>query len=74
MPARVGLAHHAVGALVMRYTACHGDAEELGYDIDLLAARYVARPGCVRAGRPHRRRVQAPIGRRERNRRRAHNR
>ncbi|MYS82539.1 short-chain fatty acyl-CoA regulator family protein [Embleya scabrispora] len=38
--ARVGLAHYAAGALVMPYTAFHRDAEELRYDIDLLAARY----------------------------------
>ncbi|UGQ11707.1 short-chain fatty acyl-CoA regulator family protein [Yinghuangia sp. ASG 101] len=38
--ARVGLAHYCAGALVMPYTAFHRDAEELRYDIDLLAARY----------------------------------
>ncbi|MGW1126042.1 short-chain fatty acyl-CoA regulator family protein [Streptomyces sp. NPDC002526] len=38
--ARIGLANYFAGALLMPYTAFHTAAEELGYDIELLSARF----------------------------------
>ncbi|MGQ4512957.1 short-chain fatty acyl-CoA regulator family protein [Streptomyces sp. DW26H14] len=38
--ARIGLATYFAGALLMPYTVFHTAAEELGYDIELLQARF----------------------------------
>ncbi|MEU2731047.1 short-chain fatty acyl-CoA regulator family protein [Streptomyces griseoviridis] len=38
--ARIGLANYFAGALLMPYTAFHSAAEEVGYDIELLSARF----------------------------------
>ncbi|HBF80888.1 MAG TPA: Cro/Cl family transcriptional regulator [Streptomyces sp.] len=38
--ARIGLANYFAGALLMPYTAFHTVAEEVGYDIELLSARF----------------------------------
>ncbi|MBB5121049.1 Cro/Cl family transcriptional regulator [Streptomyces eurocidicus] len=38
--ARIGLADYFAGALLMPYTAFHAAAEELGYDVELLQARF----------------------------------
>lgn len=38
--ARIGLANYFAGALLMPYTAFHEAAEEAGYDIELLSARF----------------------------------
>ncbi|MFG3258455.1 short-chain fatty acyl-CoA regulator family protein [Streptomyces sp. NPDC048172] len=38
--ARIGLANYFAGALLMPYTAFHTAAEESGYDIELLQARF----------------------------------
>jgi XRE family transcriptional regulator, fatty acid utilization regulator len=38
--ARIGLANYFAGALLMPYSAFHQAAEEAGYDIELLSARF----------------------------------
>ncbi|MFG3530882.1 short-chain fatty acyl-CoA regulator family protein [Streptomyces sp. NPDC047917] len=38
--ARIGLANYFAGALLMPYTAFHEAAERVGYDIELLSARF----------------------------------
>ncbi|WP_018546149.1 short-chain fatty acyl-CoA regulator family protein [Streptomyces sp. LaPpAH-108] len=38
--ARIGLANYFAGALLLPYTAFHATAEEMGYDIELLSARF----------------------------------
>ncbi|MEU3708616.1 short-chain fatty acyl-CoA regulator family protein [Streptomyces catenulae] len=38
--ARIGLANYFAGAVLMPYTAFHAAAEEVGYDIELLSARF----------------------------------
>lgn len=38
--ARIGLATYFAGALLMPYTTFHAAAEEVGYDIELLSARF----------------------------------
>ncbi|MFE0176048.1 short-chain fatty acyl-CoA regulator family protein [Streptomyces sp. NPDC059002] len=38
--ARIGLANYFAGALLMPYTSFHSTAEQVGYDIELLSARF----------------------------------